>query len=82
MLDDFSSFMLNSFPKKWNVRLLPKLAGVREGPGPFATRRLYEPEVDELFLTHLLVLPSTGIFLSGRFSTRNLVQRQAGGPQP
>ena len=38
--------------------------------GLFAIRRLYEPKVDELFLTHLLVLPSTRIFLSGRFSIR------------
>ena len=49
------------------TQLLP---GVREGPGPFAIRRLYEPKVDELFLTHLLVLPSTRIFLSSRLSIR------------
>ena len=48
----------------------PNCPECETGPGPFAIRRLYEPEVDELFLTHLLVLPSTRIFLSGRFSIR------------
>jgi len=38
------------------------------GTGAIATRRLYESEVDELFRTQLLVLPSTRIFLSSRFS--------------
>jgi hypothetical protein len=38
--------------------------------GLFAIRRLYEPKVDELFLTHLLDSPLTRIFLSGRFSIR------------
>jgi hypothetical protein len=60
-----------NFIEKWNARLLPNYCPECErGPGPFATRRLYEPEVDELFLTHLLVLPSTRIFLSSRFSIR------------
>jgi hypothetical protein len=58
----FPSFSLNHF-EKWNARLLPNYCPECErGPRPFATRRLYEPEVDELFLTHLLVLPSTRIF--------------------
>ena len=61
--DDFSSFLLNSFRKKWNARLLPNCClECERGPGVIATRRLHEPEVDELFRTHLLVSPPHAFF--------------------
>ena len=52
------------------------------GSGAFRhTAYPYEPEVDELFLTHLLVLPSTRFFEQSVFD-QDRVQRQDGGPRP
>ena len=58
------------FRKNEMLACYPNWPECERDRGLFAIRRLYEPKVDELFLTHLLVLPPTRIFLSGRFSIR------------
>ena len=70
------------FRKNEMLACYPNWPECERDRGLFAIRRLYEPKVDELFLTHLLVLPSTRIFFERSVFDQHLVQRQAGGPQP